>query len=103
MSQDIKCVCWDRTHTRYTFPIRVVRRTNSTISPPTGTPRPRDLNHRDQRLEEHRSPREQSGATALGRFTLELVWPPSLPPGQAPDLGRLWLPCSDSRGLVTLQ
>jgi hypothetical protein len=89
VSQDIKCVCWDHMHTHHTFPARVVRRTNSTISPPTGTPRPRDLDHRDQRVEKHKRPREQSGATALGRFTLELVWRSSLPPGQTPDLGRV--------------
>ena len=100
MSQDIKCACRDRTHTHYTSPLRVVRRTNSIIPPPTGTPRPRDLDHRDQCVEEHMRPREQSGATALGWSTLELVWPPSLPPGQNAQpwptlatLHRLTRPC----------
>lgn len=44
--------------------------------------------------------REQSGATARARLTLELLWPLTLPPGPALELGRPWLPCSDLRGLV---
>ena len=75
MSRDIKCVRWDHTHTHYSFPVRVIRRTNSTITPPAAVPRPRDLDHRNQRVEEHIVSREQSGATARGRLTLELVWP----------------------------
>ena len=99
MSQDIKSVCWDHTHTHYTFPVKVVGRTNRTISRATGTLRQREQDHRDQRVEEHITSWEQSGATGRGRFTLELVWPLALPPDPTPDLGRSWLPCSDSRVL----
>ena len=87
VSQDIMSVYWDHCHTQHIFPARVVSRTNRTIAPPTGTLRRREQDHRDQRTEEHIKAREQSGATARGRFTLE-------------RLTRLWLPCSDSRGLV---
>jgi hypothetical protein len=90
---------WDQHHTQYIFPARVVSRTNRTIAPPTGTLRRREQDHRDQRIEEHIKAWEQSGATARGRFTLELLWPLTLPPDPTPDLGRPWLPCSDSRGL----
>lgn len=79
-------------------PARVVSRTNRTIAPPTGTLRRREQDHRDQRIEEHIKAWEQSGATARGRFTLELLWPLTLPPDPTPDLGRPWLPWSDSRG-----
>ena len=97
--QDIMFAGWDQHHTQYIFPARVVSRTNRTIAPPTGTLRRREQDHRDQRIEEHIKAWEQSGATARGRFTLELLWPLTLPPDPTPDLGRPWLPCSDSRGL----
>ena len=87
VSQDIMFACWDRCHAQYVFAARVVSRTNRTIAPPTGTLRRPEQNQRDQRIEEHIKAWEQSGATARGRFTLE-------------RLTRLWLPCSDSRGLV---
>ena len=99
VSQNIKSVCRDHTHTHYTFLVKVVGRTNRTISRATGTLRQREQNHRDQRVEEHITSWEQSGATGRGRFTLELVWPLALRPDPAPDLGRSWLPCSGSRGL----
>lgn len=97
--QDIMFAGWDRHHTQYIFPARVVSRTNRLIAPPTGTLRRREQDHRDQRIEEHIKDWEQSGATARGRFTLELLWPLTLPPDPTPDLGRPWLPWSDSRGL----
>jgi hypothetical protein len=96
--QDIMFAGWDRHHTQYIFPARVVSRTNRTIAPPTGTLRQREQHHRDQRIEDHIKTWEQSGATARGRFTLELLWPLTLPPDPTPDLGRPWLPWSDSRG-----
>ena len=84
MSQDIMFAYRDRRHTQYIFPGRVVSRTNRTIAPPTGTLRQREQDHRDQRVEEHIKAREQSGATARGRFTLELLWPLALPPDPTP-------------------
>ena len=99
MCQDIMFAGWDQHHTQYIFPARVVSRTNRTIAPPTGTLRRREQDHRDQRIEEHIKACEQSWATARGRFTLELLWPLTLPHDPTPDLGRPWLPCSDSRGL----
>ena len=98
MSQDIMFACWDRCHTQYTSTARVVSRTNRTIAPPTGTLKQREQDHRNQRIEEHMKVWEQSGATARGRFTLELLWPLTLPPDPTPDLGQPWLPWSDSRG-----
>ena len=98
MCQDIMFAGWDQHHTQYIFPARVVSRTNRMIAPPTGTLGRREQDHRDQRIEEHIKACEQSGATARGRFTLELLWPLTLPPDPTPDLGRPWLPWSDSRG-----
>lgn len=70
VSQDIKSVCWDHTHTHNTFPVKVVGGTNRTISRATGTLRQREQDHRDQRVKEHITSWEQSGATGRGRFTL---------------------------------
>ena len=91
VSQDIMSVYWDHCHTQYIFPARVVSRTNRTTAPPTGTLRRREQDHRDQRTEEHIKAREQSGATARGRFTLELLWPLTLPHDSTHD------PTHDSR------
>ena len=100
MGRDIMFAYRDHGHTQYTFPARVVSRPDQTIAPPTDTLRRREQDHRDQRIKEPIKPREQSGATARGRFTLELLWVLALPPDPIPDLGRTWLPCRASRGLV---